>query len=344
MSALQWMMGKIGRHDNARVQAMVDAIASEHDVAPTRVKLDMYWNALAYGAGFTDYFRGEYWGASRERKQTYVTTRSFYRLMAYLNDEGYANIMRNKLVFCDVFRPYLGRGFLNLRVASVDEFGRFIEGKDCVFVKQEDGFGGHGVSRVDLSGISTHEDAARLYEELRGRKQLLVEEAIRQHEAVNRINPHVVASFRVVTLLDRAGQAHLVGNALRVNRTESAIIGCADDVYFSLGTDGRLSSNAIDDYGTIYDTHPVTGMPFSEVRIPGVQEAFDLCLRAAHEVPQVRYVGWDIAFSDHGPVIMEGNAYPGYGLFQYNKMTGKTTGHLKDVADVLGDEMEQIRL
>ena len=343
MSALTWILSKVGHRDNEKFNAMVETIAQEHGVSRGRVVRDMYKNALTRGAGFTDYFRGEYFGASAEQKDTYVTTKSFYKLLEYLNDEGYANVMRNKILFCDVFRPYLGREFINLRAASVDEFASFLEGKDVVFAKHESGFGGHGVSKVEVADHS-EEGVRRLYDELRAEGQILVEETIVQHDAVNEINPHVVASFRVVTLVDGKGEAHLIANSMRINRTTSAIIGCADDVYFSLNAEGTLSSHAIDDYGRIYDKHPITGKPFAEVCIPGVGEAFELCLRAALEVPQVRYVGWDIAFSDHGPILLEGNAYPGYGLFQYNKMTGRTTGHLADIAAVLGDEMSKIKL
>lgn len=342
MSAFQWMMSKIGHRDDKKFNSMVDTIAREQGVARGRIVRDMYWNALTRGAGFTDYFRGDYWGASKTRKDTFVTTRSYYKLLEYLNDEGYANVMRNKILFCDVLHEYLGRAFINLRVATAEEFAQFIEGKDCVFAKMEEGFGGHGVSRVDLAEAKEN-GGRRLYDELRAKKQYLVEEAIQQSAALDEINPNSVGSFRVVTLV-KDGVAHLMGNALRVNQDASDVIGCTSDLYFSLNEDGTLASRAIDDLGTIYERHPVTGKRFAEVRIPGVREAFDLCLRAAMEVPQVRYVGWDVAFSTDGPVLMEGNAYPSYGLVQYCRMNGKTTGHLKEIADVLGNEMSQIAL
>ena len=40
-------------------------------------------------------------------------------------------------------------------------------------------------------------------------------------------------------------------------------------------------------------------------------EAVELVERAATVVPQVGYVGWDVAISDNGPVIIEGNSFPG---------------------------------
>lgn len=122
---------------------------------------------------------------------------------------------------------------------------------------------------------------------------------------------------------------------------------CTDlhDVLFGmLGADGTFERAPVDGLGRSFEVHPATGKRFDEVRIPGARDAFDLCLRAALEVPQVRYVGWDVAFSRRGSILMEGNAYPSYHLLQFNKLTGRTTGHLKDVADVLGDEMRDIKL
>ena len=77
--------------------------------------------------------------------------------------------------------------------------------------------------------------------------------------------------------------------------------------------------------------------------IPGVKEAFELCRSAARRLPQERYIGWDIAFSVNGPVIVEGNQYPGYGILQHYKLKDQRTGLWKEIADVLGDEMKKIR-
>ena len=136
----------------------------------------------------------------------------------------------------------------------------------------------------------------------------------------------------------------MIANAMRINQDEAEVIGCTNDLYFSIGADGKIDSNVVDDYGEVYDTHPMTGKRFSDVYIHGVKEAFDMCVEAHQRIPQVRYIGWDVAFSVNGPVMVEGNEYPGYGLVQHFKLRDKRTGHLKEIADVLGDEYYQIKL
>ena len=50
--------------------------------------------------------------------------------------------------------------------------------------------------------------------------------------------------------------------------------------------------------------------------IPTVEEAKELVLRAAKEEDHILVVGWDIALSENGPVIIEGNRRPGFDLPQ----------------------------
>lgn len=107
---------------------------------------------------------------------------------------------------------------------------------------------------------------------------------------------------------------------------------------------GTIDSNVIDDYGNVYEKHPLTGKKFSDVKVYDMKEAFELCKRAALEVQEVRYVGWDVAFSNKGPVIVEGNEYPGYGILQFYKLKNSKYGHLKDIQNVIGDEVKNMNL
>jgi hypothetical protein len=55
------------------------------------------------------------------------------------------------------------------------------------------------------------------------------------------------------------------------------------------------------------EVHPDTGTRFSGLQMPFWKEVLDLCTRAARVTPNLRSVGWDIALTPEGPVIVEGN-------------------------------------
>ena len=63
-------------------------------------------------------------------------------------------------------------------------------------------------------------------------------------------------------------------------------------------------------------THPDTGKNLVGFTVPDWEEAVDLCLRAASVVPDLKIQGWDIALTDHGPVLLEVNVVGGVGLPQ----------------------------
>ena len=44
---------------------------------------------------------------------------------------------------------------------------------------------------------------------------------------------------------------------------------------------------------------------------------------AAKKSKHVRYVGWDVGLSVHGPVLVEGNQFPGHDIYQVAEKIGK---------------------
>ena len=79
---------------------------------------------------------------------------------------------------------------------------------------------------------------------------------------------------------------------------------------------GKIISPATDDYFNVFDKHPDTGIPLVGYQLPMVPEAIALAKEAAHEIPQVAHVGWDMAITPTGPAIIEGNDFPGTDLCQ----------------------------
>ena len=340
MSATKWLMNKFKDINRERLDKHIETIHKNTGKSKFYIRMDMMWNFLTRGTGYTDYFRCNFIELSSKEKDTFATAKKFYKLLAYLNSEEYLVVLNDKLIFDELFKEYLGRDFINLQISSPEQFKKFLSDKTTVFAKENHGEGGHGITKLKVSEIM---DTDALYKELREKGQLLVEDAIIQHEDLNQINPYVVCSFRIITLY-KDGKAYMIANAMRINQDDAEVIGCTNDLYFSIGADGKIDSNVVDDYGNVYDTHPMTGKRFADVVIHGVKEAFDMCVEAHQRIPQVRYIGWDVAFSVNGPVMVEGNEYPGYGLVQHFKLKNKRTGHLKEIADVLGDEYDQIKL
>ena len=59
-------------------------------------------------------------------------------------------------------------------------------------------------------------------------------------------------------------------------------------------------------------------------------------LKASKVVKEIRYVGWDIAITDKGPVIIEGNEYPGHDIYQLPVHRTNNIGVLPKFEEALG--------
>ncbi len=56
----------------------------------------------------------------------------------------------------------------------------------------------------------------------------------------------------------------------------------------------------------------MTGIKFEGFKLPYTEEIKALVKKAALVLPDFRYVGWDVCITPDGPLIVEGNDYPGY--------------------------------
>ena len=59
------------------------------------------------------------------------------------------------------------------------------------------------------------------------------------------------------------------------------------------------------------DRHPRTGAALDGIEMPGWHEVRELVLRAARAFGALRTVGWDVAMTPDGPVLVEGNSLYG---------------------------------
>ena len=339
MSVKSMMVRKIKAIDKEKLNKLAKDIAARNNKSVSYVKRDMIKNFVKYGIGYTDYLKGDYINLTKEQKKTYVTTKSYYKLLRYLNNPKYDATMSDKIVFNRIFSEFLGREWIDIRNTSLDDFKKFIKNRKTIFAKPPTDFGGHGIKKIEVKDIKNLEE---LKNELLSKKLYLVEDAIIQHKELDKLNPYAVNSFRVVTLV-KDGKSYILANALRINVDDGIAIGC-QDAYMRLDESGKVCSRVVDDVANVYEEHPMAKIKFSTVKVPFVKESFEMALKAALVVPEMRYVGWDIAITPNGPVIMEGNEYPSYGLVQYYLFNDEHVGHLAQIAEILGDEMDKIKL
>ena len=129
--------------------------------------------------------------------------------------------------------------------------------------------------------------------------------------------PTSVNTIRIATLLGDKKQGIVyaflrIGNGKVMDNVDQGGMAARVDL-----ESGKLLTVGADKQGNTYAEHPMTHTPIVGFEVPFFEEAKAMCLQAAQKVPQMRFVAWDVAVTEKGPVFIEGNSFPSHAVPQF---------------------------
>ena len=152
---------------------------------------------------------------------------------------------------------------------------------------------------------------------MRGNKYIL-EEKLVNCEELALINPSSLNTLRVYTMLDSAGDPHILTMMLRVGKTGSDVdnwgaggVGYEVDV-----TSGIIVGYGVDKKGNRHVYHPGTDVAVPGLKIPRYAELLALVDKLCRVDNKARLVGWDIAITPTGFDLVEMNCPAGHDFLQ----------------------------
>ncbi|MBQ6285782.1 MAG: hypothetical protein IJK67_05730 [Bacilli bacterium] len=340
MSKLKYFINRIKNIQFKRMNEVLNREAKLNNRSKLKIKLDYAKRVFDSKLGYVDYMKGNYANLNSEDRDKMLTGENYRKLLAYLNPIEYRIVMDDKIICNRIFRDFINRKYIDLRVTNISDFEKFLDNKKYVFAKLVDGFGGQGVKRIKVSEIN---DINKLCKQLIKNRQYLIEEEIIQHEELNKINKYAVNNIRIVTIL-KDNNVHILERILRINDGKTDTIS-SHDIQGRLDEDGNLISNMVDDDLNIFLKHPVTNYVFKGIKIPFMKETINMCKKAALLVPNIRFIGFDVAITKNGPEIIEVNPYPCYTNYQYYLMhdENEKMNYLEQIKDILGKESKNIK-
>lgn len=259
--------------------------------------------------------------------ETMFTKKDNAALLPLVNDEVELPVLRKKHRLLQLLGD-VGRRYFYVPDHSEDELAAFLleGGKRKYILKPDAGAVSRGISFLYTDGHSYELASAdcdwrqvefkTLYQKMKD-ENILVEEYIQQHEKLNMIFSGCVNTIFIHTARLPDGHAEVAGflymecgcgNSRYVNSGNDLMVGIHDDG--TLYPFGFSRKNGIRDPIKITE-HPDSGVVFDGFQIPYWPQAVRLALDCAEKVPQLTYIKWDIAITEEGPVIIEGNGMPG---------------------------------
>lgn len=176
---------------------------------------------------------------------------------------------------------------------------------DDYFLKESKSQGASGIYKVSRSNIEKIP--------LSLDKNYLIEESIVQHPELNLINPDCINTLRVITY-KKNDVVKIASCFFRMGIQGASVDNASAGgvfVSYDIHTNqlGKMGYKKFKYGGQSFFKHPDTKFEFEKKNLPYPNHVIELVKKAASLI-DLEMIGWDIAYTEKGPLIIEGNDNP----------------------------------
>ena len=276
-----------------------------------RMALDVLFCRFYFWINTDEYFRYKFMNLSDRGRKEYVGDKELIYELKKQNDPVAYPILRTKDITAEKFKEYFRRECIRIEgKKDLDKFRDYCTRHDTFIVKPLAGsYGGKGVRIITINEDYPCDNVfIDLLTEMK-KTPYMLEEVIEQDPGMAKFHPQSVNTIRLVTINENRNveivQACVrigMGNSIVDNGCLSSAVDIERGVVTSLG---RCAHKA-----GLYAFHPDTGEQIIGVQIPKWDELKLQIVDMANVLPNQRVIGWDLALSTRGWVMVEGNSHP----------------------------------
>lgn len=187
------------------------------------------------------------------------------------------------------------------------------------FIKDNNGECGSFVKHIE-KGSEICED----FEVLTNKKgEYICQEKVVQNKQLSSINPGSVNTIRACSARKKDGSIVIIAVNLRVGTSKTGNVDnwARGGLSICVNDDGSLHKYGFykPHLGTKAEVHPDTGIVFSQFKIEHYAEIIKFIKRAHECFYGIHSIGWDIAVTEKGPTLIEGNDNWELSLMQHGR-------------------------
>jgi len=315
MSKVSYLFSRINKLDYKKMWGTIATLRQRSGKSRAWLMADLLNCAVRYNAGYMDYMIAEIYRLNASQRKTVITRGINNGIVRRMNDKRYWHAFDDKAEFNTRFAKWVERDWIRLNAStSKDELSAFLQDKQAIFIKPIEGSSGVGVSKF----LKTQwQDLDAFYEQAKKLGACIAEDCVVQHPLMATLCPTSVNTVRIATLLGEKQQGILyaflrIGNGKVMDNVDCGGMAARVDL-----ASGLLLTVAADKQGHVFTHHPMTNTPIVGFQLPFFEEAKAMCEEAMQIVPQLRYVAWDVALTQKGPRLIEGNSFPSHAVPQF---------------------------
>lgn len=302
-----------------KVLRMLNELSKETGYSTIRLLNDYCWSVLRHGTLIRQYTIGEFWRKSNMERRKCLTYPRMVRYMNKYNKKEFIHYLNEKPHFNKFFNDFVKRDWLYVKESDENSFNQFLDRHESIIIKPMNGVEGGGIRKMKTSECKERHS---LFNQFLA-EDVLIEECIEQHPRMVFGNTSV-NTIRTMTILDRNGKGHVVKAILRAGVGDTVVDNYAQggSIYEVDVNSGVVNSYGKSKAGNLHLLHPGTNIIMLGYQIPNWKQVIELSEKAAEHLSQVRIIGWDVAITQEGVQMIEGNHNPDYELYEYIGSTG----------------------
>ncbi len=268
---------------------------------------DMVYSLHRFGALFTEYFLFNFPHLNAVGRNAFITDKLRYVYCEILNPKDNIHLFDNKHETYNLFKKYYGREVL--LISDENDFEKF-----CDFIKRNPTFikkpvtSAKGIG-VEVLNVNKYESDVKLFEYLMPKGPFLLEQKVSNHHKIKHIYPNALNTIRIPTVRTGKG-TEIFACGIRFGRGGNVVdnVGSGGIVAVIDNDSGIVETPGFDKKGNKHLVHPDTDELIIGFKVPMWESAKKLAKELSEVVPSNRYVGWDLALTENGWIMLEGNA------------------------------------
>lgn len=290
---------------------VVHSVSSITKKSKIQVFFDVLYSGFAYGSTAQEYENLRFYERTDKNRATFIT--SYYNLKNYnkLNNRADREIFRDKMIFNQTFKKFIKREWILIEESKTDEIFDFLKRHGSIIIKPRFGDSGKNIDFIDVCEPISSDFVKEIIKKYSG---YLAEEVLINHVEIKKFNPSSLNTIRIISIVTKEDVEFLYAGIR---------IGAPDERVDNISRGGKVAVINLDtgiiESGFLSKTTSEIEFNVADYtgkKIPCWSELILFIKAAARVVPRVKYVAWDVAITDKGPALIEGNHSSGNTITQ----------------------------
>lgn len=314
-------------HGNVVKNEILEALSKNKVICNSRKEKKKLINKIwldreVYLIDPNEFFLFQFQNSSSSHKKEYVGNREKELLCGKINRNGAWKVFTDKWLAYQRFKEFYGRNVVLIcNINEKKRFIDFIEKNNIAIIKSTLESRGRGIVVVKKESMETAwEYVGNL---IKNGEKVILEQWVAQAKELSVFHPCSVNTLRFATFRINE-KVFLLFAALRTGRAGSFVDnGGAGGIFASINIEnGIIDSDGYDKLGNHYVEHPDTNIKFKGFQMPEWKQVCELVRKLSGIVPEQKYVGWDLAYTNNGWIMIEGNSFGQMGIPQISTQKG----------------------